>query len=93
MYHAPSAHRPTRTEDAYLMIKRRIICLSMAPGTPFTEAQPGGELQFSKTPVREALGRLQRGGLVELTSRSRYRVAPVTLKDVRELFSFTWVWR
>jgi DNA-binding GntR family transcriptional regulator len=42
---------------------------------------------LSKTPVREALGWLQREGLVEFAARCRYRVAPVTLKDVRDLFS------
>lgn len=81
------ARRPTLTEEAYQTIKRRIINLDLLPGMPFTEVQLAMELSLSKTPVREALGWLQREGLVELSVRSRYRVAPVTLKDVRDLFS------
>lgn len=81
------SQRPTLNEEAYATIKRRIISLDMPPGTPFTEAQLAAELSLSKTPVREALGWLQREGLVELPARRRYRVAPVTLKDVRDLFS------
>ncbi len=81
-----AAHR-TLNEQAYLTIKRRIICLDMPPGMPFTEGQLAAELSLSKTPVREALGWLQREGLVELPARRRYRVAPVTLNDVRDWFS------
>ena len=79
--------RPTLSEQAYQTIKRRIICLNMAPGTPFTEAQLAGDLGLSKTPVREALSWLQRDGLVDVEARSRYNVAPVTLKDVRDLYA------
>lgn len=79
--------RPTLSEQAYRAIKRRIICLDMAPGMPFTEAQLAVDLDLSKTPVREALSWLQRDGLVHVEARSRYTVAPITLKDVRDLFS------
>lgn len=79
--------RPTLSEQAYQTIKRRIICLTMAPGTPVTEAQLAAELGLSKTPVREALSWLQRDGLVDVEARSRYSVAPVTLNDVRDLYA------
>lgn len=81
------AARRTLNEEAYLTIKRRIIRLDMPPGMPFTEGQLAADLALSKTPVREALGWLQREGLVELPARRRYRVAPVTLSDVRDWFS------
>jgi DNA-binding GntR family transcriptional regulator len=74
-------------EAAYQAIKRRILNLDMPPGMPFTEGQLAAELSLSKTPVRDALGWLQREGLVELPARCRYRVAPVTLNDVRDWFS------
>ncbi|HEX8916865.1 MAG TPA: GntR family transcriptional regulator [Chloroflexota bacterium] len=81
-----SVRRPTLSEQAYRTIKRKIICLDMPPSMPFTEAQLATELGLSKTPVREALSWLQRDGLVDMAARSRYSVAPVTLKDVRDLF-------
>jgi len=54
---------------------------------PFTEGQLAEDLSLSKTPVREALRWLQREGLVELPTRRRYRVTPVTLNDVRDWFA------
>ncbi len=82
----PTARRMLN-EAAYQAIKRRILNLDMPPGMPFTEGQLAAELSLSKTPVRDALGWLQREGLVELPARCRYRVAPVTLNDVRDWFS------
>ena len=75
------------TDQAYAAIKSRLIYLELPPGQAFTEASLARELRFSKTPVREALTRLRRDGLVEPTARSGYHVTPVTLKDARDLFA------
>jgi DNA-binding GntR family transcriptional regulator len=74
-------------DRAYQAIKRRVIELNLAPGETFSETQLATELAFSKTPVREALARLRREGLVEVTARSGYRATPVTLQDARDLFA------
>lgn len=76
----------TRTDEAYLEIKRRILDLEMGPGTSFTEGVLAAEMGLSKTPVREALGRLRQERLVDAIARSGYQVAPVTLKETRDLF-------
>lgn len=75
----------TQTEQAYNAIKRRIIELDLLPGSQFTEPQLAAVSGTSKTPVREALARLQRDGLVEAMPRSGYRVAPITLQDTRDI--------
>jgi DNA-binding GntR family transcriptional regulator len=77
----------TLTEQAFDAIKRQIIQLDLPPGGRFTEAQLASELGLSKTPVREALARLEREGLVEVIARSGYRVCNVTLKDARDLLA------
>jgi len=77
-----------QTDGAYLTIKRKIINLEIPPGGTFTEPQMAAVVGTSKTPVREALVRLQKEGLVEALPRSGYRVTPVTLKDVRDLCEF-----
>ena len=77
----------TLTERAFGAIKRKIIHLDLPPGARFTEAQLATELGLSKTPVREALARLEREGLVEIIARSGYRVSDVTLKDARDLLA------
>lgn len=75
------------TERAYSIVKRRIIRLELLPGAVFTEGALSKEFGFSKTPVREALTRLQREGLVEAMPRAGYRATAVTLRDARDLFS------
>lgn len=65
-----------------------IIELELPPGARFTEPQLAARCGTSKTPVREALVRLQRDGLVQAVARSGYRVTPVTLKNTRDLCEF-----
>jgi DNA-binding GntR family transcriptional regulator len=77
--------RQTRSSAAYAQIKERIIGLQMPPGSSFSESTLAEALSIGKTPVREALVRLELEGMVEVAPRSGYRVAPVTLKDARDL--------
>lgn len=77
---------PSRATAAYRELKRRVIELELAPGAFFTEAELTASLGLSRTPVREALAQLRMEGLVMVEARAGYRVTPVTLKDVRELF-------
>ena len=83
----PRTAVPNLTDRAYATIKSQLIYLDLPPGTMFTEASLARELGISKTPVREALARVRREGLVEASARSGYRVTPVTVKDARNLFA------
>lgn len=76
------------TEVAYRTIKRRIIELEMAPGSQFTEGDLAREAGVSKSPVRDALARLQRDGLVESVPRSGYLVSQITLRSTADLCEF-----
>lgn len=76
------------TEIAYYTIKRQIIELRLPPGGQFTEGVLAREAGVSKSPVRDALGRLQRDGLVASIPRSGYYVCPVTLGTTRDLGEF-----
>ncbi|MEO3857131.1 GntR family transcriptional regulator [Acrocarpospora sp. B8E8] len=73
------------TENAYLRLKREIIELERPPGSAFSEQEVAKAWGLSKTPVREALARLHRDGLVRPMPRAGYVVSPVTLKDVADL--------
>ncbi|WCB91492.1 HTH-type transcriptional repressor RspR [Baekduia alba] len=74
-----------RTNQAYRAIRRQIIDLTLAPGSSFTEASLAQQWGISKTPVREALARLRRDGLVDALPRAGYVVSPVTLEDTDDL--------
>ncbi|MGW7573746.1 GntR family transcriptional regulator [Streptomyces sp. NPDC054765] len=76
------------TERAYLAIKRRIIELELEPGAHVTKTELSRLAEAGTMPVREALTRLQRDGLVQVLPRSGYRILPVTLKRTRDLCAF-----
>jgi DNA-binding GntR family transcriptional regulator len=74
------------TEQAYSVLRERVITGELAPGADVSEPELAEQLQMSKTPVREALARLCVEGLMEAFPRRGYRVTPVTLKDMNDLF-------
>lgn len=77
----------TLTSRAYRELLRRILTLELAPGTNFSESEIAGELGLSKTPVREALVMLIIMRFVSVQRRSGYVVAPLTLREARDLFA------
>ncbi|MFE5325077.1 GntR family transcriptional regulator [Embleya sp. NPDC056575] len=74
-----------RTNQAYRAIRRQLIDLTLSPGSSFTETSLARQWDISKTPVREALARLRRDGLVAALPRAGYVVRPITLQDTDDL--------
>ncbi|CZZ87053.1 GntR family transcriptional regulator [Bordetella ansorpii] len=72
---SPSTHR-TRADDVYALVKRAIADFRLLPGDRFTEGDMAQRLGVSRTPVRQALFRLQQEGFVEVMFRSGWRVLP-----------------
>ena len=66
-------------------IKARIIDGRLPPGAKVLEAELALELGLSRTPVREALIRLQSEGFCEPAPPRGLRVAPLSMRDVREI--------
>jgi DNA-binding GntR family transcriptional regulator len=82
---APHGSRP---DQVYARLRDLIVQGSLAPGTRIIETQIASRLGVSRTPVREALQRLQQEGFVmgaPGAQQSRLTVAPLTLADVHEL--------
>lgn len=80
---------PARTalrEQVYEQIKQDIITCKLAPGEPLSESQFLGRFQVSKTPIREALTSLVQDGLVEYSANRGFRVTPVSVADIQEIF-------
>lgn len=61
---------------------------SRTPGANLSEVQLSEELGASRTPVREAIRRLAREGLVDFVPGEVARVAAISLAGVRALFEF-----
>lgn len=73
-------------DDAYRQVRAQLIRCVLEPGQRLTESQLVQQLGVGKTPVREALARLVQERLVQAIPRHGYRVSPITLRDVQELF-------
>ena len=71
---------------AYDALKQDILTCELAPGAQIFEGELAARYGTSKTPVREALNLLGQEGLVQVLPRRGYLVAPVTLRDVQEVF-------
>lgn len=67
-------------------LRLAIIELRLPPGEPLREAAIADSLGVSKTPVREALSRLEHEGLVELTSFKGAIVSRYTRRDLVEMY-------
>jgi GntR family transcriptional regulator, rspAB operon transcriptional repressor len=88
---APSVYgalseRRTMTDAVYEQLKTAIVELRIPPGSPLREAEIAQGLSVSKTPVREALGRLEQDGLVTLNSFRSALVTEYTARDLQEIY-------
>ncbi len=64
-------------DAAYGTLKRDILDFRLAPGDRFTETEIADRLRVSRTPVREALFRLEREGYLEVRQRNGWLVKPL----------------
>ena len=76
----------TRAESAYRRIKSAIFDFVLLPGEGFTESDLAQRLDMSRTPVREALFRLELEGYVQVAFRSGWNVAPFDFRKLEELY-------
>lgn len=72
-------------EQAYTEIKRRIISCEFRPGEPLNEAQVATMLGLGRTPVHQALHRLEVEGLVSIMPRKGVLVTPLSLNEVLDM--------
>lgn len=73
-------------EDVYASLKHSILSLSLQPGDVLSEREIAGRMSVSRTPVREALQRLERDGLVKRYPRRGMVVTELLLRDIVEAF-------
>ncbi len=64
------------SQRVYQRLKAELFDFHLMPGDRFTESEVAGRMQVSRTPVREALYRLEREGYLDVMFRSGWRVKP-----------------
>jgi DNA-binding GntR family transcriptional regulator len=73
-------------DTAYTRLRDAILDGTLAPGEQLRDADVAAWLGLSRTPIREALARLEQQGLVESAPNRWTRVAPIDRRDARDAF-------
>lgn len=87
----PVPSQPSRAEEVYTQLKKDIADFRLVPGDRFSEHDICNRLAVSRTPVRQALFRLQQDGLVEVMFRSGWRVLPFDFDRFDQLYDLRMV--
>lgn len=74
-------------DEVYLTLKKAIVTLELQPEQRLNDKELAEEFGISRTPVREALKRLEDEGLVESIPGSVTRVAPLNIEEAKHAFT------
>lgn len=71
---------------AYNSIREKIVTCEYSPGMNLNEEMLTESLGLSRTPVRDALSRLEQEGLIEILPKRGITVKTLTLNDINMIF-------
>lgn len=75
----------TSADHAYDIIQERLVLLDIKPGDPINDEKLGADLGYGRTPVREALKRLERDRLVVAYPRRGTFATAVDMTDLSSI--------
>ena len=78
---------PNLTEQAYQSVKRQLLNGAFPEGSKLTEEYLSSALGISKSPVREALMRLESEGLINIEARRGAYVRKFSASEVHDLYA------
>ena len=84
---SPSVDSKPIREIAYETLKHAIITGEIPAGVRIVETEYADMMHISRTPLREALRKLERDGLVEYVPRRGVVVRAFTMEDVQEIYT------
>lgn len=70
----------------YRDLKEKILKNKLLPGDKLVEMEIASKLDVSRTPVREALKKLEKEGLVTSFPRKSYIVSKISVKEAKNLY-------
>ena len=82
----PTLETPTLADQAYLQIKKMIFDFALMPGDRFSESELAQRVEVSRTPLRQALQRLEREGFLRVMPKIGWQVAPLDFDVFDELY-------
>ncbi|MDT3399732.1 GntR family transcriptional regulator [Streptomyces sp. B1866] len=83
--HAAPGRRPPAADRVYAHVKRGVLDRSYQGGTLLTEGGLADAVGVSRTPVREALLRLEAEGLLKLYPKKGALVLPVSAQEIADV--------
>ncbi|MBI5255048.1 MAG: GntR family transcriptional regulator [Burkholderiales bacterium] len=76
----------TLADQAYARIKQMIFDFALMPGDRCSESELALRLEVSRTPLRQALQRLEREGFLQVMPKVGWQVAPLDFDTFDELY-------
>jgi DNA-binding GntR family transcriptional regulator len=73
-------------DQIYDILWQRILALEIPAGTRLRDIEWAEKLDVSRTPVREALRKLQKDGVLEPAGHGRYTLKRIDAEDLRSLY-------
>lgn len=75
-------------DQAYDKIKKRIFDFDLMPGDRLSESDLAQQINVSRTPLRQALQRLQHEGFVDAIPKVGWLIPPLSFEKFDELYDF-----
>jgi DNA-binding GntR family transcriptional regulator len=75
-------------DQIYVTLRRELLDCTIAPGADIYEPELSERFSSSRSPVRDALLRLEAEGLVVIHPRKGYQATPISISDADDLFDF-----
>jgi len=66
-------------------LREDIMSCDLRPGAEVRESELAQRYDVSKSPIRDALQKLEFEGLVEISPRKGHRVTPISIQDARDI--------
>ncbi len=78
--------QPRLADDVYDQILSAIVTGQIRPGDRLIQEKIAAEINISRTPVREALLRLEREGILEMSGRQGFSIRQISENEIRDLY-------
>lgn len=82
---------PSSTQTAYEIIRERIISCKYMPGEILSESSMMRELNIGRTPIREALIRLESESFVRIFPKRGVFVSDISVQDINDVFGLLYI--
>ncbi len=83
---SPSTHQTTQ-ESVAVRLRHLILSRELRPGERLVQSELAEQLGVSRTPIREALHRLESDGLVKLSPNKGASVADLSTSELEDIYS------